>query len=415
MTQGSGDRRGESALAGLLAAARHADPDELDAVLTRAGHDLGAEDVAIFLVDHEQRKLWPLRAGRRGTHGAHDVEASLAGRTYRTLEVRESTTERGVRVWLPLLDGSDRLGVLAVDLADHPDEATRRVLWDLGLLSAELLVSKDAYSDTYELIRRREHATLPTEIQQGLLPPLTASTDDLAIAGTLEPAYAVAGDAFDYAINTETVHWVVLDAMGHGLEAAMLASVAIAAHRYARRRGYGLHDGLAEMDATVAAHFGGDKFLTGLIGELDRRTGELRLVSAGHHPPMLVRGGAVIGDLDSHPALPIGLNGDLPLPEGRTEALEPGDRVVAYTDGVIEARTPDGSLFGADRLADALEREFAADQPAPEAMRRLMRHVLEHQHYQLCDDAMLLLVEWVGLSGGSSAARRPGRRPAPRQ
>lgn len=397
MSEGQEDPEGDPLLAGLLSAARHAGPDELDALVARTGRRVGAHDVCLYLVDHEQRKLWPLRGGQRG--GEHDVEASLAGRTYRSLQACESATDEGVRLWLPLLDGSDRLGVLAVDLARAPDEATMSTLWGLALVSAGLVVSKHAYSDAYELVRRREHATLPTEIQQELLPPLSASTADVAIAGTLEPAYAVAGDAFDYAINADTVQWVVLDAMGHGLEAAVLVSVAVAAHRYARRRGRGLREGLAEMDATVATHFGGDRFLTGLLGELDRRTGRLRLLAAGHHPPLLVRDGAVVADLASDPALPIGLNADRPLPECRDDELEPGDRVLAYTDGVIEARSPvDGSLFGIDRLTDVIGREFAAEQPAPESMRRLMRHVLEHHRYELRDDAMLLLLEWFGPS-----------------
>lgn len=392
MSQGAEHPEGSPLLAGLLSAARHADPDELDALLARTGRRLGAHDVRLYLVDHEQRKLWPLRDGDE-----HDVEASLAGRTYRTLQICESATEGGIRQWLPVVDGSHRLGVLAVDLPDEPDQPTAGALWSLALLTAELVVSKHAYGDTYELIRRRQHATLPTEIQQSLLPPLSAATADVALAGALEPSYAVAGDAFDYAINADTVHWVVLDAMGHGLEAAVLASVAVAAHRYARRRGRGLHGTLEAMDVTVAGHFGGDRFLTGLVGELDRRSGRLRLLSAGHHPPLLARDGTVVGELAAAPALPIGLGADGPPPEARDDELEPGDRVLAFTDGVVEARTPDdGSLFGLDRLGNALEREFAAEQPAPESMRRLMRHVVEHQRYELRDDAMLLLLEWFG-------------------
>lgn len=395
MSEGQENPEGSSLLAGLLSAARHAGPDELDALLARSGRRLGAHDVRIYLVDHEQRKLWPLRDGPQAGE-PQDVDASVAGWTYRTLQVREST-DGVVRQWLPLVDGSHRLGVLAVDLPDEPDQPTASALWSLALLTAELVVSKHAYSDTYELIRRRQHVTLPTEIQQSLLPPLSAATEDVAIAGALEPSYAVAGDAFDYAINADSLHWVVLDAMGHGLEAAVLASVAVAAHRYARRRGRGLHGTLEEMDLTVASHFGGDRFLTGLIGELDRRSGRLRLVSAGHPPPLLARDGSVVGELASTPALPIGLGAEGQPPEARDEALEPGDRVLAYTDGVVEARTPDdGSLFGIDRLGNALEREFAGDQPAPESMRRLMRHVVEHQRYELRDDAMLLLLEWFG-------------------
>ena len=75
-----------------------------------------------------------------------------------------------------------------------------------------------------------------------------------------------------------------------------------------------------------------------------------------------------------------------------------------YTDGVVEARTPDGELFGLDRLADPLEREAAGGQPAEELQRRLVRAVLEHQVGGLRDDATLLLVQWTGTQPAASRA-----------
>ena len=79
--------------------------------------------------------------------------------------------------------------------------------------------------------------------------------------------------------------------------------------------------------------------------------------------------------------------------------LEPGDAVLLYTDGVIEARTPQGEFFGLERLTDLLEREAASGQPAEELLRRLVQTVLEHQAAELRDDATLLLVQWTGENG----------------
>jgi hypothetical protein len=77
--------------------------------------------------------------------------------------------------------------------------------------------------------------------------------------------------------------------------------------------------------------------------------------------------------------------------------LEADDVVLLYTDGVTEARTPDGELFGLDRLADLLEREAASGLQAGELLRRLVRAVLDHQAGGLRDDAtLLLLVQWTG-------------------
>jgi serine phosphatase RsbU (regulator of sigma subunit) len=70
--------------------------------------------------------------------------------------------------------------------------------------------------------------------------------------------------------------------------------------------------------------------------------------------------------------------------------------LLLYTDGVTEARTADGELFGLDRLADLLEREAASGRTAEELLRRLARSVLDHQAGGLRDDATLLLVQWTG-------------------
>jgi serine phosphatase RsbU (regulator of sigma subunit) len=77
-----------------------------------------------------------------------------------------------------------------------------------------------------------------------------------------------------------------------------------------------------------------------------------------------------------------------------TERLEPGDRILLYTDGVTEARAADGTLFGTERLADFIIRHSSTGLPAPETMRRLNRAILEYQHGRLRDDATVILVEW---------------------
>jgi serine phosphatase RsbU (regulator of sigma subunit) len=76
-------------------------------------------------------------------------------------------------------------------------------------------------------------------------------------------------------------------------------------------------------------------------------------------------------------------------------ALEPGDSVLLYTDGVVEARTAEGSELGLERLVDLLEREAAAETPPEETLRRLIRSTLDHRGGTLRDDATLVLLRWV--------------------
>jgi serine phosphatase RsbU (regulator of sigma subunit) len=76
----------------------------------------------------------------------------------------------------------------------------------------------------------------------------------VAVAGAIEPAYAVGGDAFDYAINGDIAHVAIIDAMGHGLQASQMACVAIGSYRHSRRERLGLIDTHRAMDAVVARH-----------------------------------------------------------------------------------------------------------------------------------------------------------------
>src|SRR5258708_21125829 len=158
----------------------------------------------------------------------------MAGQAFLRMTVVEERRDDGVRLSLPLLDGSDEVGVLALTL-DTVDDDDRRLLRRLAGLVADTLVTKNAYTDQFFQARRRAPMSLSAELQWALLPPMTMITPQVALAGILEPAYDVAGDSFDYAINDNIVHLAVIDAMGHGLNAAMLATVAITAYRHSSR------------------------------------------------------------------------------------------------------------------------------------------------------------------------------------
>jgi serine phosphatase RsbU (regulator of sigma subunit) len=139
-----------------------------------------------------------------------------------------------------------------------------------------------------------------------------------------------------------------------------------------------------------------------VLAELQPATGTLCWLNAGHPPPLLLRHGRLVKTLEvpARPPLGIALPDDLRRsalvtdPVVGVEQLEPGDCVLLYTDGVTEARAPDGSFFGEERLADLIVRHLAAGLPAPETMRRVVRALLEHQQGRLTDDASLALLQW---------------------
>ncbi len=371
-------------------------PQDLAPLVTAAAALLGADEAVLYLADYEQRELFPVLDGPEPA----SIETSLPGRVFRTSEPHDSDGPDRRRLWVPLIDGVERLGVLLVCRPAGPafDAGERGAFGQLAHLTAELLLTQGLYTDTYEWVRRRQPMSLPAEMQHSLLPPLTFGTEQLVISGLVAPAYEVGGDAFDYALNGSIAHVAVFDAMGHGLDASQLSGLAVTSYRNCRRAGLGLADTARTIDEVLGSVHGAERFVTALLGQLDLDSGSFSWLNAGHPAVMLLRGKRVVKELAGRPLLPLGLGslrGDDAAPfVVQHESLEPGDRLLFMTDGVDEARTEDGGFFGRERLAEFAAREAASGLPTPEVLRRLLQAVLRHQTGELQDDALTLMVEW---------------------
>ena len=384
---------GEAVIGSLLERAHRLAPDDVAPTVAEHLAFLGMRDAALYLVDLAQRLLLPLGPGE-----PLDIDASVPGTAFREEQVRqEPSPGAGIRLWLPMMDGADRVGVLGLTVAEA-DEVTVERAHHLASLAAGLVVSKSVFGDHLVLARRLRDTDLAAEMRWSMLPPLTFTNDRVAVAGMLEPAYEIAGDAFDYAVNGDVTHVAIVDAMGHGLEASRMANLAVGSYRHSRRHGLDLVETFTAMDAVVADQFGLERFVTGQLARLDLGTGHLRWVNAGHPRPLLLRGGRPIEDLHCETSLPLGL-GSVPA-EVAEVALEPGDSVLFLTDGVIEARSPDGDLFGRSRLSRLWAEVSASGDVPAEIMRRLCHAVLDHQKGRLQDDATLLLLVWSGPVAG---------------
>jgi len=383
------------ALRDLLVRGHLTAPNQLTPLINAVTGRLGV-DVVVYVGDGQQRILTPLPTGTDASPEPVRIDGTLAGRAFSLVQVTSGTEADGrPRLWVPMLDGTERVGVLDVCLphdADPADPEIRSKCVTFASLVGHLAVSKLTYGDTVHIARRTEPMSVASELLWQMLPALTVSSDRLVVTGVLEPCYRVGGDGFDYAVDPPGAHLAVFDAMGHSLDAGLLCAVALAATRSARRQGLGLYEMGRAADRALTGQFDQSRFVTGVLAHLDQDTGLLRYVNAGHPPPLVVRRGRVVLTLDQGRRLPFGL--DDARVRVAQERLEPGDRILFYSDGVTEARRPDGDFFGVDRLVGLLERNTAAGLPAPESLRRLSHAVLDHQAGLLQDDATLLLVEW---------------------
>lgn len=383
-----------AALTSLLEAAGDAPPERIPALVADAGRLMDVE-VTVHRIDHEQRCLVRLGGAGPGGHQRLGLDSTMAGRAFRTIQVVASDREGRPCLWVPVLDGADRVGVLEIHVesaAAVHDPLLREQCTMLASLLGHVLIAMEPYGDGLERPRRNRPMAPAAELIWQQLPPLTAATDSFVLAGRLEPSYEVGGDAFDYALSEETVSLGVFDAVGHGIQAALMAAAALAAYRSVRRDGRSVFDQARAIDDVVSSTFPQSAFVTGVVAEVDIRSGRLRYVNAGHPSPLLLRDGRVVKELDGGRRVPFGLEtGDLVVGE---EVLQPGDWLAMYTDGITEARDTSGAWFGEARLTEFLGRAMAAGQPPAETVRRLTNAVLEHQSGLLQDDASVLLARW---------------------
>jgi serine phosphatase RsbU (regulator of sigma subunit) len=379
----------------VLRAAQGADPASVVDIVASAAREFGATDVSAYLVDFEQEVLEPLpdRAAHADVPQVEIVAASMAGRAFLTGGPVTAERDNGTRIWVPLIEGSDRTGVLALTLQQVDDDTIEECL-AAGILAGYLIATHTRCTDTYQLYRRRKSMSLAASMQWDLLPPLVLRVPGCSVAGRLEPAYEVGGDCFDYALNGGVLDIALVDAMGHGVNAASIAALVVGCYRHGRREGRDLtllHGAINEL---LDRQYGGEAFATGQLAELDVTTGVLTWTNAGHPCPLLLRHGRVVRQLECEPGLPWGLGRDHAAPA--TEQLEPGDSILFFTDGVVEARAADGDEFGIDRLADIAGQCADDESPPEEVVRQIVRGVLDHRQAQLRDDATVVLVRWDG-------------------
>jgi len=374
-----------------LDAAARVVPGQAPALVDAVRDVLGAQAGRVFVADYSLRRLQQVDV--TGPVGdPHEMAGTIAGRSFTSGEVVVSGGDPTV-VTVPLVNGTDRIGMLELDY--DPWDGGLPAGWErVVAVFVWVLISESRYSDLWVRASGSEPLSAAAEIQWDLLPPLSCSTDEVAVGGILEPAYEIGGDSFDYAINGSRLEFAVVDAIGHGMSAVLMSAAAINSLRSARRSGVELSAAYRQTDQLIETRFGHSNYVTGQLGSLDLTTGVLTWVNAGHVLPMLVRNGTYAGELVCKASMPLGLGG--PVVEIATEPLQRGDRVLFYTDGITESRSPDGAFFGRERLADFLVRAALEDVPVAETARRLSTNVIDYVDSALSDDATLLLIEYRG-------------------
>jgi serine phosphatase RsbU (regulator of sigma subunit) len=194
----------------------------------------------------------------------------------------------------------------------------------------------------------------------------------------------VGGDFYDVAVTRHGLRVLVGDVKGKGLEAVQLAALVLNSFRTAATQA-SLVQLAAELDRSIRPRLGEEDFVTAVLAEFGRR-GQLQLVNCGHPPPLRFRTGAAELLASAEPTTPLGLD---PAPTVQRFTLAPTDRVLLYTDGLMEARASDGRQFELDGQVQAV----VAASSLGAALEGLVARLLEHAGGRLDDDLALVLAQ----------------------
>jgi phosphoserine phosphatase RsbU/P len=285
------------------------------------------------------------------------LEDAPRARAVRALE-RQVLEAAGARLLVPIRTRDQNVGILALGARpEGPLSAAVRglLVWSAGQLGFVIengrLIERMVASE-----RLRREVTMAAGVQQRLLPAEPPIVSHLELAGFCQPARGVGGDYYDFVTaDDDQVGIVIADVAGKGIAAALVMSnvqAALRSHTAARRRQPGTvgsaTDLVTDINRLLCGITDGATYVTFFYGRYDPERRRLTYVNGGHNAPLVAGADGTTRTLDAT-GLPLGILADAAYEE-REVSLDPGDLLLAYTDGVTESLDRDGEEYGETRL-----------------------------------------------------------------
>jgi serine phosphatase RsbU (regulator of sigma subunit)/pSer/pThr/pTyr-binding forkhead associated (FHA) protein len=260
-----------------------------------------------------------------------------------------------------LSTGNETVGVLYMDsrvTAADLAGGNRELLQALAIEASTVLENARLLEEERAKHQMEEELRLARTIQQSLLPGKLPTEGWLRVSGSSVASHEVGGDYFDVAeVNANCWSVVVADVSGKGVSSALLASLLQGALITAIDDSAFLGRRIEGLNRFLNNRTGGEKYAT-VFYSLVERDGKLSYVNAAHCPPIVVHAGGISGELEVT-GMPVGLLEEATF-EIAGRQLEPGDKVVIYSDGVTEAQNAQGEFFEKKRLKETV-RQHAAE------------------------------------------------------
>jgi serine phosphatase RsbU (regulator of sigma subunit) len=370
--------------------------DAVEVIAAELGRMVDATAVTLLIADFSGRAVVRLTSaqmveGARG-HGVEQAETlPLTGTRYehvlRTQQPDVDAMGDGARMIVPVTDRGDAIGLLELDLPRYPSPDEVADIASAAHALAYVVISARRHTDVFEWGQRSTPFKLAAEIQRRLLPAsYTCEAGQFTLAGWLEPASSVGGDTFDYTLDRDSLQVSITDAVGHQVAAALWATLLVGALRNGRRAGMDIAAQARYANDSLAENTAAGQFVTGQLLRIDLAQGTAEIVNAGHTLPLRLRDGKV-EEVYLEVEAPFGV---LPGKEFtvQTFPLEPGDRLVFLTDGMLERNAAAFDVAAA--LADSAELH------PREVVHELGAAVLHATGGDLRDDATMVCLDWYG-------------------
>jgi serine phosphatase RsbU (regulator of sigma subunit) len=290
----------------------------------------------------------------------------------------ESIIGSGIRSILaaPIGDAAGCVGMVAIYSRVHVRRFSEQDLELLVSLASAAALRLRNVALAEEAAARRvqdRELALAHDIQMAMLPRRFPERPELEMAASLVPARAVGGDLYDFLLEDDLLWFIVADAAGKGVSAALFMAVTRTLFRATAHRGATVASVLSRMNAELARDNEGQFFVTALVGRLDLQSGELAYANAGHLHPLQTSAARLTAPVEAAASgIALGILADASYDEGRVQ-LAPGDVLLLFTDGVTEAINGTGELFSDARLLERLRSD--GPRPAAEIVASLVEAV----------------------------------------
>jgi serine phosphatase RsbU (regulator of sigma subunit)/pSer/pThr/pTyr-binding forkhead associated (FHA) protein len=291
---------------------------------------------------------------------------------------------------------SETVGLLYMDsrrAAADLSQGNRELLQTLALEASTILENARLLEEEREKLRLEEELGIARQIQMSLLPAELPSTGWFRASGWSLPSHQVGGDYFDVRqVNAEAWFTVVADVSGKGVSSALLAALLQGAFLLATEIPEQIREAMVRVNRYLIERTKGEKYATIFYATVNV-SGVLQWANAGHCAPLLVHSDGRLRTLQTT-GLPLGMLENAEYFVERVQ-LEPGDKVVIYSDGLTEAESPDGRFFGSEHLRELVQSR--ASEGCGALRETLLAAVKQHTAGTLpSDDVTLVVIEFAG-------------------